>query len=66
MRNMINLKKHDFPLAGVGLGMTVGFMHWKYAGYVSGAPLRSTPPMKVMGGLILTVLEKDDKKYKSL
>jgi len=65
---MLNPKKHLLTLAGIGLGMVVGFLYWKYVGCTSGTclitsnPANSTIYGAVMGGLLFSMFKKENKK----
>ena len=65
---MLNLKKHTLTLVGVGLGTVGGFLYWKFVGCTSeycpitSSPTNSTIYGALMGGLLLSLFNKETKK----
>jgi hypothetical protein len=65
---MLNIKKHLPTLGGVGLGIVGGFLYWKFVGCTTGTcPITSNPVNSsvygaVMGGLLFSMLKKENKK----
>lgn len=66
MKKLIN--KHSYKILGVGVGAIIGFLYWKFIGCASGTcpitsnPVNSTIYGAVLGGLLLSIFEKDEKK----
>lgn len=66
MKKLIN--KHSYKILGVGVGAITGFLYWKFIGCASGTcPITSNPVIStvygaVLGALLLSTFEKDEKK----
>ncbi|QGN24306.1 DUF6132 family protein [Elizabethkingia anophelis] len=64
----IFLKKNILTIIGVPLGALAGFLYWKFVGCNSGScaitsnPTNSTIYGAIMGGLLLSIFQKDNKK----
>lgn len=64
----IFLKKNILTIIGVPLGALAGFLYWKFVGCNSGTcaitsnPMNSTLYGAVMGGLLLSIFQKNNKK----
>ncbi|MDO5636893.1 MAG: DUF6132 family protein [Myroides sp.] len=62
------LKKNILTIIGVPLGALAGFLYWKFVGCNSGTcaitsnPTNSTIYGAVIGGLLLSIFQKDNKK----
>jgi Family of unknown function (DUF6132) len=61
-------KKHLLTIAGVFFGAAAGYCYWKFVGCSSGTcaitsnPVNSTIYGSVMGGLLCSMFQKDNKK----
>ncbi len=59
------LKKHVWAIVGVTLGALAGYLYWKHVGCVTGTcpitskPLNSTAYGALLGGLILSIFQKN-------
>jgi hypothetical protein len=62
------IKKEKLAIIGVGLGIIGGFLYWRFVGCTSGScPITSSPYYStlwggIMGGLILDMFKKSEKK----
>jgi len=62
------LKKNILTIIGVPLGALAGFLYWKFVGCNSGScaitsnPVNSTIYGSIMGGLLFSMFQKDNKK----
>jgi hypothetical protein len=62
------LKKNILTIIGIPLGALAGFLYWKFVGCNSGTcaitsnPMNSTLYGAVMGGLLLSIFQKNNKK----
>lgn len=62
------LKKNILTIIGIHLGALAGFLYWKFVGCNSGTcaitsnPMNSTLYGAVMGGLLLSIFQKNNKK----
>ncbi len=60
--------KHKFTLAGIAVGAVGGFLYYYYIGCASGTcaitskPINSTIYGAVMGGLLFSIIKKDNTK----
>ncbi|MCC6251942.1 MAG: hypothetical protein IT238_05720 [Bacteroidia bacterium] len=66
---MTNLIKNNIlVISGVIIGAVAGFLYWKWVGCSSGTcmitskPFNSTAYGAVMGGLLFSIFQKDNKK----
>lgn len=61
------LKKNILTIIGIPLGALAGFLYWKFVGCNSGTcaitsnPMNSTLYGAVMGGLLLSIFQKNNK-----
>lgn len=61
------LKKNILTIIGIPLGALAGFLYWKFVGCNSGTcaitsnPMNSTLYGAVMGGLLLSISQKNKK-----
>lgn len=61
-------KKHLLTIIGVIVGATAGYFYWKFVGCNSGScaitsnPVNSTIYGSIMGGLLLSIFQNDNKK----
>ena len=62
------VKKEKLAIIGVGIGILGGFLYWRFVGCNSGtcpitsSPLYSTLWGGLMGGLLLDMFKKKEKK----
>jgi len=62
------IKNHILTIAGVALGAVGGYLYYYFVGCVSGTcaitsdPVNSTLYGSMMGGLILNIFKKENKK----
>lgn len=60
------IQKYKLGIAGMVLGAIAGYLYWKYIGCLTGTcaitsnPVRSTAYFGIMGGLIFSLIPKQD------